>query len=140
MRIGFCLLVPGARAELDVHAVPVYLVQKHCQQDGDKNDRAAGQQELLAAEQGASHNIKRVNVEYPSEEHPCHLPMLERSRAENTSTYHWNTPDNDASCHPINEYAQSVSQQIGANGDNSQPKYGEQQIDGVFLHVGHGPK
>jgi hypothetical protein len=26
LRIGFCLLVPGARDELDVHAVPVYLV------------------------------------------------------------------------------------------------------------------
>ena len=59
--------------------VPVYLVQEHNQQDADNDDGAAGEQELLATEQRAAHEIKRVDIEHPGEEHPDCLPMFRQT-------------------------------------------------------------
>ena len=138
--ICLCLLVPITVYKFDIDTTPVYLVQNNDQQDGNSDDGDTGQQELLATEQGTTYDIERVDVEHKGEEPPYHLPMIESRLVKYVSTYHWNTPDDNATNHPVNEHAQSVSQHVGANRYHCQPKNGEQQTDDVFLQIGNGPK
>ena len=63
------------------------LILNHNQQDTKNDNRSTGKQELLTTEQRAAQDIERVDVEHPDEEHPCRLPMLERCRTQNSSSY-----------------------------------------------------
>ena len=135
--VRFRLHVPISSNEINLG---INLVQNHNQQDADDGNRGTGQQELLATEQRTAHDIERVDVKHPGEEHPCCLPILERCRTENAINYFGKAPDNDTTRHPVNEHTQGISQQISANGDDCQPQNGEQQTDDVLLQVGNRPE